>query len=105
MTGKSLVIVESPNKIKKIQNFLGNKFIVKASCGHIRDLDRKELSIDTSNNFRPTYKTNSDKANVISDLKSAFRSCDVCYLASDLSSGVTGQVIYVDSGLSILGGF
>lgn len=83
MTGKSLVIVESPNKIKKIQKFLGNEYIVKASCGHIRDLDRKDLSIDTANNFKPTYKTNSDKANVISDLKSAFRGCDTCYLASD----------------------
>ena len=83
MTGKSLVIVESPNKIKKIQKFLGNEYIVKASCGHIRDLDRKELSIDTENNFKPNYKTNADKANVISDLKSAFRGCDTCYLASD----------------------
>lgn len=83
MTGKSLVIVESPNKIKKIQKFLGNEYVVKASCGHIRDLPHKDLSIDTEHDFKPTYKTNSDKANVISDLKSAFRGCDTCYLASD----------------------
>ena len=46
MTQKILVVCESPAKIKKIQSYLGPNFIVKASFGHIRDLDRKELSID-----------------------------------------------------------
>ena len=51
-----LVIVESPGKIKKISEFLGDNYIVKASFGHCRDLDPKCLSIDVNNNFKPTYK-------------------------------------------------
>ena len=46
---KKLLIVESPNKIKKISSFLGPEYIVKASFGHIRDLEKKELSIDHYN--------------------------------------------------------
>ena len=52
---KILVIVESPGKIKKIQKILGNEYIVKASFGHCRDLDSKQLSIDVNNNFNPNY--------------------------------------------------
>ena len=80
---KKLVIVESPNKTGKIGGFLGPEYIVKASFGHIRDLDRKTLSIDVDNNFEPSYITNPDKADVISELKRCMKKCDMCYLASD----------------------
>ena len=80
---KKLVIVESPNKIKKISSFLGSEYIVKASFGHIRDLDKKDLSIDVTNNFKPTYIISPDKKNVISELKREMKKCSVCYLASD----------------------
>lgn len=83
MSKKKLVIVESPNKTGKIGGFLGPEYIVKASFGHIRDLDRKTLSIDVDNNFKPTYVTNPDKVDVISDLKRCMKKCDMCYLASD----------------------
>ena len=83
MTQKILVVCESPAKIKKIQSYLGNNFIVKASFGHIRDLDRKELSIDLENNFKPKYISNPDKTKVISELKKEMKKCKELYIASD----------------------
>jgi len=80
---KKLVIVESPNKTSKIGGFLGPDYIVMASFGHIRDLDKKELSIDVDSNFKPNYITNPDKKDVIANLKRAMKKCDMCYLASD----------------------
>ena len=52
---KTLVLVESPGKINKIQKILGNDYIVKASVGHIRMLNPKNMSIDIENNFEPEY--------------------------------------------------
>ena len=80
---KILVICESPAKIKKIQSYLGSNYIVKASFGHIRDLDRKELSVDLENNFKPKYISNPDKSKVISELKKAMKECKELYIASD----------------------
>ena len=58
---KKLFVVESPGKVKKIQGFLGNNFIVSASVGHICDLNKKELGIDVDNNFKPDYQVVDDK--------------------------------------------
>lgn len=77
---KCLVIVESPSKCKIIAGYLNNipelvtkygQFSVVASCGHIRDLKKKELSIDIANNFNPIYEVLSDsfKKKLVSDLK------------------------------------
>lgn len=60
MTTK-LIIVESPGKIKTIQKFLDSNDSVKASVGHIRDLDKKSLSIDVDKKFKPTYVILLDK--------------------------------------------
>jgi DNA topoisomerase-1 len=78
-----LLIVESPGKIKKIKSFLNSDFIVSASIGHIRDLDKKSLSIDVDNKFKPTYVTLSDKKKVVSELKKIMADKTV-YLASDM---------------------
>ena len=82
-----LVILESPAKapkIEKILKSLGHDVIVKASYGHISDLDKKSLSIDVNNNFKPIYKMSLDKRNVISELKKAYQKCDKqIFLASD----------------------
>ena len=83
MTKKILVVCESPAKIKKIQSYLGPNFTVKASFGHIRDLDRKELSIDLENNFKPKYISNPDKSRVINELKKEMKKCKELYIASD----------------------
>jgi len=77
----TLVIVESPTKAKTIQKFLGSGYIVKASFGHIRDLEKKTLSIDVKNNFEPSYVISSpDKVKM---LRAAFKTCNEVILASD----------------------
>ena len=80
---KSLVIVESPGKIKKIQSYLGSDYVVAASRGHIMDLDKAGISIDIDNNFEPNYVINPDKKAVVSELKKHCTSCTTVYLAAD----------------------
>ena len=82
--GKSLVIVESPAKAKTIGKYLGPEFIVKASVGHIRDLPKQGLNVDTENNFAPTYAITPGREKVVSDLKAAVRKSGDVYLATDL---------------------
>jgi DNA topoisomerase-1 len=77
-----LIIVESPGKIKKISSILKDDYMIKASVGHIRDLDKKSLSYDETT-FNATYEIMSDKREVVSGLKSAVKNADVVYLASD----------------------
>ena len=81
--GKNLVIVESPGKIKKIQDALGEEYVVKASMGHIRDLDESGLSIDIENGFAPKYVIPADKKKVVTDLKKAAKDASAIWLASD----------------------
>nr|WBF70944.1 DNA topoisomerase 1 [Megavirus caiporensis] len=76
-----LVIVESPNKIKKISSFLGKNYIVKASVGHFRDLDPKKMSIDFENKFEPIYVIL--KPDVVKNLKSGMKNISKVYLAAD----------------------
>jgi DNA topoisomerase I len=80
---KSLVIVESPAKIKTLQKFLGSDFVFASSIGHIRDLPVKEFGIDIEEDFTPKYVTMDDKANVISELKKLAKQCDTVYLCPD----------------------
>jgi DNA topoisomerase I len=86
---KYLVIVESPGKIKKIETILNklfpqNKFIVKASYGHIIDLDKKKISVDIKNNFTPVYKViDSKKSNIIKSFKDTCKKVDHVLLATD----------------------
>lgn len=80
---KTLIIVESPGKIKKISEILGNNYIVKASFGHIQDLDKKTLSIDITNNFAPMYVTSHDKLKVVKELKDLAKDCTEVIIASD----------------------
>ena len=81
--GKNLVIVESPGKIKKLQEVLGNDYIVKASIGHIRDLDENGLSIDIENGFAPRYVIPAEKKKVVADLKKEAQKASMVWLASD----------------------
>ena len=68
---KNLVIVESPAKAKTIEKFLGKDFQVMSSYGHIRDLKKKDFSIDIENNFEPIYEVPTDKKKVVTELKAA----------------------------------
>lgn len=81
--GKNLVIVESPGKIDKIQKALGKEYVVKASIGHIRDLDESGLSIDVENGFAPEYVIPADKKKVVAELKKAVKGASTVWLASD----------------------
>ncbi|WP_408926465.1 type I DNA topoisomerase [Corynebacterium marquesiae] len=95
--GKTLVIVESATKAKKIQPYLGDNYIVEASVGHIRDLPRgaadvpakykKEswarLGVNPEDDFAPLYVVSPDKKKKVADLKSKLKQCDQLYLATD----------------------
>ena len=79
----NLVIVESPAKAKTIQKFLGKDYKVLSSYGHIRDLHKKDFSIDINEGFKPIYEVPADKRNLVRDLKAAARDAQVVWLASD----------------------
>ena len=81
--GKTLVVVESPGKIKCVQSYLGNNYIVMASVGHIMDLPGGSLSVDVNNNFTPTYEPYENKRQVISSLKSNMKLSDDILIATD----------------------
>ncbi len=80
---KSLIIVESPAKIKTLKNFLGSEYEVEASMGHVRDLPEKKLGVDIENDFAPTYETLKDRADVLKRLTAAAKGVTTVYLASD----------------------
>lgn len=82
-TNKSLVIVESPGKVKTISKFLGKDYLVKASIGHVRDLPGKGLGIDIKNNFKPIYEILEEKIKVVKELKDLAKKVDKIYLAPD----------------------
>ena len=82
-----LLITESPAKAKKIQGFLSNEYTVKSSCGHITDLEKKKLSIDVDDNFKPTYKVTADKRDVVKMLKENSSGKDVIFAADDDREG------------------
>ena len=83
MEGKNLVIVESPGKVKTIQKFLGGDYLVKASIGHVRDLQEKKLSVDVEHGFQPEYVVPADKKKVVSELKKLAGGAQTVWLASD----------------------
>jgi len=78
-----LVIVESPAKAKTIQKYLGTGYEVIASMGHIRDLPKSKLGVDTDNDFEPQYIDMKGKEDVIKNLKKYAKKCDKIYLATD----------------------
>jgi len=78
-----LLIVESPAKAKTISKYLGNEYIVKASYGHIRDLEKNKLGIDIENGFKPTYKILPTRSKLVRELIDAAKKVERVYLASD----------------------
>ncbi|MBL5797727.1 type I DNA topoisomerase [Heyndrickxia sporothermodurans] len=80
---KYLVIVESPAKAKTIERYLGKKYKVKASMGHIRDLPRSQMGVDTEHNFEPKYITIRGKGPILKELKTAAKKAKKVYLAAD----------------------
>ncbi|MEK5058714.1 type I DNA topoisomerase [Paenibacillus shunpengii] len=79
----SLVIVESPSKAKTIGKYLGSKYIVKASMGHVRDLPKSQTGVEVENDFNPKYITIRGKGSVLKELKDASKKVKKVYLAAD----------------------
>ncbi|QQC38533.1 type I DNA topoisomerase [Staphylococcus pettenkoferi] len=80
---ENLVIVESPAKAKTIEKYLGKKYKVIASMGHVRDLPRSQMGVDYENNYEPKYITIRGKGPVVKDLKRHAKKAKHVYLASD----------------------
>jgi len=78
-----LVIVESPAKARTIGKFLGRRYIVRASIGHVRDLPKNRLGVDVSHDFEPTYVIPTAKKAVVKELKQYARHADSIWLATD----------------------
>ena len=101
---KKLVIVESPAKAKTIKKFLGRGYTVEASMGHVRDLPKSQLGVDTENNFEPKYITIRGKGELLAKLRKAAKSADQIYLATDPDregeaiSWHLGHILKIDEG-------
>lgn len=80
---KNLVIVESPAKAKTIQKYLGSEYQVLSSYGHIRDLHKKDFSIDVEHGFEPLYEIPADKQEIVKKLRKAAQEASMVWLASD----------------------
>ncbi len=78
-----LVIVESPAKAKTIERYLGKKYEVKASMGHVRDLPKSQMGVDAENNYKPKYITIRGKGEVLKDLRKSAKKAKKIYLAAD----------------------
>jgi DNA topoisomerase I len=80
---KSLIIVESPAKARTLKKFLGSRYQVLASVGHVRDLPKSRLGVDIENDFAPSYVTIKGKGDVIKELRAAAKNASHVYLATD----------------------
>jgi DNA topoisomerase-1 len=81
--GKQLVIVESPTKARTVGQILGNRYVVAASQGHVRDLPKGKMGVDLENDFAPSYVTMREKRSILTDLKKAGDEAAGIYLATD----------------------
>lgn len=81
--GKRLVVVESPAKARTVGQILGNKYLVTASMGHVRDLPKSTLGVDTEQDFNPKYLTMKDKRDLVKELKEAGAKASDIFLATD----------------------
>ncbi|MBP7605181.1 MAG: type I DNA topoisomerase, partial [Spirochaetes bacterium] len=81
--GKTLIIVESPSKAKTINKYLGKKYIISSSMGHIIDLPKSRLAVNVDDNFAPEYITIRGKAKILNDLKKKAAQASGVLLATD----------------------
>lgn len=80
---KALIIVESPAKARTIEKFLGRRFRVTASMGHVRDLPKSQLGVDVEHGFDPKYITIRGKGDILKELRDQAKKADKVYLATD----------------------
>ena len=79
----NLIIVESPTKAKTISKFLGKKYKILSSYGHVRDLPKSKLGVDTENGFQPSYVIPTRSRKHVNLLKKAAADADIVYFATD----------------------
>src|SRR5699024_10779883 len=78
-----LVIVESPAKAKTIKRYLGKKYTVKASIGHVRDIPKSQMGVEAENNFEQKYITIRGKGDILKELRKSAKKAKKIYLAAD----------------------
>ncbi|MFL5411399.1 MAG: type I DNA topoisomerase, partial [Myxococcales bacterium] len=81
--GNTLVVVESPAKAKTIKKYLGARYTVKASVGHIMDLPKSKIGVDVENGFEPVYEVIKGKVKVVAELKAAAKNAQMILIATD----------------------
>jgi DNA topoisomerase-1 len=81
--GKSLLVVESPTKMKTLSKFLGKDFVIKATYGHIKDLPKSKLGVDVEKGFAPQFLTVKGKSKVVDELKKVSKDADKILIGSD----------------------
>ncbi|MFL5378140.1 MAG: toprim domain-containing protein, partial [Myxococcales bacterium] len=82
-SGNTLVVVESPAKAKTIKKYLGARYTVKASVGHIMDLPKSKIGVDVENGFEPVYEVIKGKVKVVAELKAAAKNAQMILIATD----------------------
>ena len=90
---KGLIVVESPAKVKTIQKFVGEDYLVKASLGHIKDLPEGELGVDLEKDFQPEYVSIPGKAKMLRELKKASKGVKNIYPRAGPGSGRGGHCL------------
>ena len=84
---KTVIVVESPAKAKKIKTFFKDETIVTSSFGHIIDLPKEQISIDIQNNFKPNYQPITEKKKIIKELRTYSKNCNILLAADDDREG------------------
>ena len=98
---KKLVVVESPTKAKTLERYLGGDYTVKASYGHIRDLPKNKLGVDTEREFEPEYVVPEDSKRVVAQLRSAHKKAGDLILATDFDREGEAIAFHVASLLGV----
>ncbi len=80
---KSLLVVESPVKMKTLSKFLGKDYIIRATYGHIKDLPKSKMGVDVDHDFKPQFTVVKGKAKIVAELKKAGKEADHIYIGSD----------------------
>lgn len=81
--GKSLLVVESPTKMRTLSKFVGKDYVIKATYGHIKDLPKSKLGVDVEKGFEPQFVTVKGKSKVVDEIKKSGKDADVILIGSD----------------------
>ncbi|OPY60527.1 MAG: DNA topoisomerase 1 [Syntrophorhabdaceae bacterium PtaU1.Bin034] len=80
---KSLLVVESPTKMKTLSKFLGKDYVIRATYGHIKDLPKSKMGVDIDHGFKPQFTVVKGKAKIVDEIKKASKDADNIYIGSD----------------------